>query len=117
MAVHVLHQHDAPLADFSAGEILRGQGKEGKVSEVLFVRDVIGRAATALKEGVARAQTVTHAGCGEAEVKEVASSRRIFGPDGKVRAFRATATKDPALRAEPEGVIDPAATVIGFLAG
>jgi hypothetical protein len=81
---------------------------------VLFVRDVIGRAAKSLRDGLAQAQTVTQAGYGAAEVKEVASSRRVYGPDGKVRAFRSTATKDAALRAEPVGVIDAAASVIGF---
>lgn len=117
VAVHVLHQHDAPLADFSAGEILRSKGIETKVSDELFVRDVIGRAAQAVRGGMASARTATHAGFGSANVKEVASNRRIYGPDGKVRAFRATATNDPAIRAEPEGVIDPAASVIGFFDG
>ncbi|HWB01557.1 MAG TPA: hypothetical protein VG796_00950 [Verrucomicrobiales bacterium] len=114
VAVHCLHQHDAPLADFTAGEILRSKGKEGKIADVLFVRDVIGRAAKSLRDGLAQAQVVTQAGYGAAEVKEVASSRRVYGPDGKVRAFRSTATKDAALRAEPVGVIDAAASVIGF---
>jgi hypothetical protein len=63
------------------------------------------------------AQPVTHAGHGAAEVKDVASNRRIYGPDGKVRTFRATATKDPAVRAEPVGTIDPEATVIAFWNG
>ncbi|HEX2747201.1 MAG TPA: hypothetical protein VHM91_04310 [Verrucomicrobiales bacterium] len=114
VAVHTLHQHDAPLADFSAEEILRSRNRETKISEATFVRDVIGRAAKALRDGMAKAETVTHAGYGTADVKEVASSRRIYGPDGKVRAFRSTATKDAALRAEPVGVIDAAASVIGF---
>jgi hypothetical protein len=50
-------------------------------------------------------------------VKEVASNRRILGPDGKVRAVRYTATKDPALRAEPEGVIDPEVSLLSFWNG
>jgi hypothetical protein len=114
VAVHALHQHDSPLADFSAEEILKGKGREGRIAEATFVREVIARAAKSLKDGIGLAQTVTHAGYGTAEVREVASSRRIYGPDGKVRAFRSTATKDPALRAEPVGVIDSAANVVGF---
>lgn len=117
VAVHVLHQHDAPLSDFTAGEILRSSGQESAVFDELFTRDVIGRAAQALKAALPAAQPVTHAGMATAEVREVASNRRIFGPDGKVRAFRATATKDPALRAEPEGVIDPLVSVLGFWNG
>jgi hypothetical protein len=117
VAVHALHQHDAPLADFAAAEILRSKGRDFPVFDELYTRDLIGRAAAAVREGMKKAQTVTHAGCGIADVKDVASNRRIYGPDGKVRAFRATATKDPAIRAEPEGVIDQQVSVIGFWNG
>jgi hypothetical protein len=47
----------------------------------------------------------------------VASNRRIPGPDGKIRAVRYTATADPALRAEPEGVIDPMVSLVSFWNG
>jgi hypothetical protein len=40
-----------------------------------------------------------------------------LGPDGKVRAVRWTATRDPALRAEPEGVIDPNVALLSFWNG
>jgi len=51
---------------------------------------------------------------GQSVVREVASNRRILGPDGKVRATRYTATKDPKLRAEPEGLIDPQLSLVIF---
>jgi len=117
VAVHALHQHDAPLADFAAAEILRSKGRDFPVFDELYPRELIARAAAAVREGLKKAQPVTHAGCGLAEVREVASNRRIYGPDGKVRTFRATATKDPSIRAEPEGVIDPQVSVIGFWNG
>ena len=44
----------------------------------------------------------------------VASNRRILGTDGLVRATRYTTCKDSALRAEPEGLIDPIVSVISF---
>ena len=47
----------------------------------------------------------------------VASNRRILGADGKVRATRYTSTKDAALRAEPEGTIDPVVSLISFWDG
>jgi hypothetical protein len=75
---------------------------------------VIHRAAEAVKRGIASARPATHYGWGVSRVKEVASNRRIMGPDGKVRAVRYTATKDPALRAEPEGVIDPEVSLLSF---
>ena len=117
VAVHALHQHDAPLADFASAEILRSKGRDVACFDELTARELIGRAAQALRGSLTKAQPVTHAACGAAEVKEVASNRRILGPDGKVRAVRYTATKDPALRAEPEGVIDPAVTMIAFFNG
>jgi hypothetical protein len=56
-------------------------------------------------------------GLGQAQVREVASNRRILGSDGKVRATRWTATPDAALRAEPEGTIDPVVSVVSFWNG
>jgi len=47
----------------------------------------------------------------------VASNRRILGDDGKVKAVRWSATVDAAVRAEPEGVIDPLGRVISFWDG
>lgn len=117
VTVHALHQHDSPMTDFAAAEILRSQGHDPVIFDDLFAREVIGRAAQAIRESLPKAQAATRAGFGSADVKEVASNRRIPGPDGKVRAARFTATKDPAIRAEPEGVIDAAASVIGFWNG
>lgn len=117
VAVHALHQHDAPLADFAAAEILRSKGHDFPVFDELYTREVIARAAAGIREAVKKAQPVTHAGYGAAEVKDVASNRRVFGPDGKVKSFRATATKDPAIRDAPLGTIDPEASVIAFWNG
>ena len=50
---------------------------------------------------------VTHAGFGTSKVKQVASNRRILDDAGKVRITRYTTCRDPLVRAEPEGVIDP----------
>src|SRR5262245_62279031 len=72
------------------------------------------RAAKAVKGAITSARPATHYGWGAAKVLEVASNRRILGPDGKVRAVRYTATRDPALRAEPEGVIDPEVSLLSF---
>jgi hypothetical protein len=118
VAVHTLHQHDAPGCDFTSERIIREMGLAdfGRF-EGTFHRQVIERAADAIRAALPLAQPVTHYGWGAAEVKEVASNRRIKGEDGRVRATRYTATKDPALRAEPEGVIDPALTLVSFWNG
>ena len=118
VTVHTLHQHDAPDCNFTAERLLKAAGPKnlGRL-DGSFARQVIQRAAETLRAGIANAQPVTHCGWGEAEVEEVASNRRILGPDGKVRAMRYTATEDPALRAEPEGVIDPRVSLLSFWNG
>lgn len=118
VAVHTLHQHDAPACDFTAERLLNEAGSRnlGRLDGSL-AREVLARLDKAVAVAVANAQSVTHAGYGAAEVKEVASNRRIKGPDGRIRATRYTATKDPALRAEPEGVIDPVVSTLSFYSG
>jgi hypothetical protein len=115
VAVHTLHQHDAPACDFSAERLLHAAGSQnlGRLDGSL-AREVLARLDQAVSTALPKAQPVTHAGYGQAEVKEVASNRRIKGPDGRVRATRYTATRDPALRAEPEGVIDPVVSTLTF---
>jgi hypothetical protein len=118
VAVHTLHQHDAPGCDLTAERLIRDLGlKHFGRFESGFHREVMERAAKAITAALPSAQLATHYGWGIAGVKEVASNRRILGPDGKVRAVRYTATKDPALRAEPEGVIDPEVSVLSFWNG
>ena len=115
VAVHTLHQHDAPACDFLAEQLIRDAGLVdfGRY-EGTFHRVVIRRAADAVQSCLTTAVPVTHYGWGAADVKEVASNRRIMGPDGKVRAVRYTTAKDPRLRAEPEGVIDPQVSLLSF---
>jgi hypothetical protein len=85
--------------------------------ESTFTRKVMNQIAEAISDSILHMQPVTHIGLGEAPVYKVASNRRIAGPDGKIRATRYTTTKDSALRAEPEGVIDPIVSVVSFWNG
>jgi hypothetical protein len=107
VAVHALHQHDAPVCDFSADQLLAQHGISHHAYDSVFARQVIKRAAEAVEDAIAAAEPVTHLGLGEGVVEHVASNRRILGPDGKVKVTRYTATADPAVRAEPVGTIDP----------
>jgi hypothetical protein len=118
VAVHTLHQHDAPICNFSGEKLLQEVGATdlGRFDGT-FARELIARAANAVHEATTQAHPVTHIGWGQAEVKEVASNRRIMGPDGKVKATRYTATADPKLRAEPVGTIDPNVSLISFWNG
>ncbi len=117
VAIHTLHQHDAPDCDFSAERILKEAGLDPRQYDGHFQRQVISNLTTAIREALPRAQPITHLGLGEAKVEKVASNRRILGPDGKVRAVRWSATKDAEVRAEPEGVIDPMVSLVSFWNG
>lgn len=115
VAVHTLHQHDAPVADFTNETILREAGASDVAQyNSAFARQMLQNLEAAVAEAVKHLTTVTHVGYGVADVKQVASNRRILGPDGKVAITRYTATRDPKVRAEPEGTIDPQVSVISF---
>jgi len=115
VALHTLHQHDAPRCDFSAEQLLHGAGvSDLGAFDSSFARNVLKRLGAAVTEAVSRASDVTHVSFGTADVKKVASNRRILGQDGKVRATRYTTCVDPKLRAEPEGTIDPKLSSLSF---
>ena len=117
VAVHSLHQHDAPRCDFTADKLLAPYKINTQIFDVGFARDVMKRAAQAVKQAVKTAQPVTHLGLGSAKVEKVASNRRILGTDGKVKHIRWTATKDAKVRAMPTGTIDPMLKMISFWNG
>ena len=107
VAVHSLHQHDAPWCDFTVDALLAQHGENQRPFDTAFGRRVMVSAASAVRAAVPQAQPVTHVGAASAVVDRVASNRRILGPDGRVAHVRYTATQDPALREMPEGTIDP----------
>ncbi len=117
VAVHTLHQHDAPECDFSVDRLLARYGINRQVSDADYERRVIARAAEAVKDAVARARPVSHLGLSGAIVEKVASNRRILGPDGKVKYIRYTACRDPIIRDAPEGTIDPMLRMISLWDG
>jgi hypothetical protein len=117
VAVHTVHQHDAPGCDFTTEEFLATQGLTNKFSNVTFAREAIARTARAVREAMQQPQPVTHVGIGQAKVEQFASARRVLGPDGKVKYTRTSACRIPAARAEPEGVIDPFIRALSFWDG
>jgi hypothetical protein len=114
VAVHCLHQHDAPGCDFLAEEIAAEAGLAGKAFPVEFARDTIARVAAAASDAKSRLVAVTHVGYGLGRVEQVASNRRILGADGKVEFVRYTACTDPEIRAKPEGLVDPDVRLVSF---
>lgn len=118
VVVHTLHQHDAPGSDFATERLLAGQGLAGRFSNADFDRSVMVRLAAAAKEALARSKAVTHLGLGRGRVEQVASNRRILGPDGKVVLQRqSSGGRNPAARDAPEGTIDPELKLVAFWNG
>ncbi|MDR2816490.1 MAG: hypothetical protein LBB62_07295 [Proteiniphilum sp.] len=114
VVVHTLHQHDAPICDFTAEAILKEAGIELAGFNGDFARNTIERLKHAIGEALKKPQPVTHIKTGHAPVYRVASNRRIMKEDGSMDVMRATACRDSALRAKPEGLIDPDVSLISF---
>jgi hypothetical protein len=107
VAVQCVHQHNAPFADLAAERLISQQASLGSSLDVKWFDEVVKRVAAAVKESLARPQAVTHWGFGKGLVSQVASNRRVLGPDGKVKWWRGSACKDAEACAQPEGLIDP----------
>ncbi len=118
VAVHTLHQHDAPGSDLATERLLAEHGLARAFSDADFDREVIARLAAALGEALPGAQVVTHLGLGAGVVEKVASNRRILGPQGSVILQRqSSGGRNPAARAAPEGTIDPLVRLVAFWNG
>lgn len=112
-----VHQHDAPLFDLRAEEILREHKLAAPIGDPAFHEQCVHRVAAALRKSLAKPQPITHIGIGQARVKEVASNRRYNGRDGQLRFDRTSAAKDPWMREQPEGTIDPRLKTLSFWDG
>lgn len=112
--IAAIHQHDTPVADFTAQKLLDEVGLENALCDVPFVKDCIARSAEALAAALADTRPVNQIGVGEATVSEVASNRRIVGDDGVARYIRNSSAPDEALRAAPIGLIDSHLRTLSF---
>jgi hypothetical protein len=115
VALHCVHQHNAPLVCLEAEKLVELQPGLPKVFEVDFFRTCLDRARAAVKEALPRAREITHIAQGEAPITQVASNRRMArDASGRVTAMRGSACKDPFLIAMPEGLVDPLLRTIAF---
>jgi hypothetical protein len=117
VGVHCTHAHNSPWPDREAQTVLDELGFPDLIMTGTFCEEARRRVAAAARAAQAELKPCTDISTGQAVVKEVASNRRILGADGKVKAVRWTKTKDPAVRAEPEGVIDPVLRTLIFWNG
>jgi hypothetical protein len=116
VTVHAVHPHNAPFADTVAQKLL-DQAKGPPSLDLRFFARVVKDVARACNDSLARTRRFTHIGIGSAKVKEVASNRRVLGPDGKVKFTRTSATKNQEARDAPEGLIDPILRTLSFWRG
>jgi len=94
-----------------------GNALSGRMFDVAFAHEAIGRVARAAAEAARKPQRVTHVGCGKAKVDRVASNRRVLGPDGKVKYVRYSKCRIKEAVEAPEGTIDPYLRVLSFWDG
>mgnify|MGYP000682548029 CR=1 FL=1 len=116
VAVHTVHQHDAPGQDDSAYALLKQRGRTHLLQPAAFASIAVQR--TAAAAGLAKPQTISHFATGEAAVSDIASNRRILSPDGKAFLFqRFTACRNSAYCDAPVGTIDPNLKTVSFYNG
>jgi hypothetical protein len=113
VSLHCVHPHNAPFADVEAQKLIAAAGAPISL-DLKYFEDCVKRTAAALTASLPKAARFTHVGTGSAEVKEVASNRRVLGPDGRVRFTRTSATKIKEARDAPEGLIDPRLRTLSF---
>lgn len=116
VAVHCVHQHNAPFVCPESDAVARRHGLP-EMFDAGFHDACLKRAAKAVRNAMARTIGVTHVAHGRAEVHEVASNRRVARDStGRVIAMRKSSCEDAALRALPEGTIDPWLQTVTFYA-
>ena len=116
--VSSLHQHDAPVSDIGAGNLLSKVGLEGELFDFAFHEEAVQRTATALKDGLENPQPVTHIGTGQAKVEKVASNRRVVLEGGRVAFSRGSRSGGSAFHSKADdGLIDPWLKTLSFWNG
>jgi hypothetical protein len=118
VAVHCVHQHDAPFVCLRGQELCDEQGDNLQSVDRAFFNQCLERGRAAIRAALPGARAVTHVARGEGRVEKVAGNRRVWiGPDGKVKAMRGSSCRVPELIALPEGLIDPMLKTVAFYSG
>jgi hypothetical protein len=116
VAVHCVHPHNTPFADVEAEKLIEAAHAPPSL-DLKYYDQAVHRCGDAARAALANTRRFTHAGFGKGKVEQVASNRRVLGPNGKVKYTRTSATRDPQARAEPEGLIDPWLRTVSFWDG
>lgn len=117
VALQCIHAHDAPFADVAAERLVETVPGAPRSLDLKFFERTVERTAEAARSALARTVPFTHLGIGQARVAQVASNRRVPGPEGKLKYWRGSTTRDKQAREEPEGLIDPWLKTLSFWDG
>ncbi len=112
--VSSVHQHDAPVADLRAEEILQKAGSKGSVCNVAFHEEVVTRVAKAARVALGDLKSVESICASRVPVQDVSSNRRTLDSKGRIRFDRGSTTRDGELRQGETGVIDPEMAMISL---
>lgn len=112
-----VHQHDAPVVDLKAEQLLRNAGSVGRICDPEFHERAVRRVAAAVSASLNTTHRVTGIGLGKAMVDRVASNRRYLLPDGRPSFSRGSTTRDEYARIQPEECIDPMLRTLSFWDG
>lgn len=115
--VSCIHQHDAPIADLEAQRLLEKHQAKGSICDLDFHEKAVQRVGKAVREAIKSPRPISHVGTGQARIEKLASNRRYVGPDGKPHFNRTSATRDPKIREQAEGLVDPYLKTLSFWDG
>lgn len=115
VAVHCVHQHNAPFACLDAQEIVSHYPELPAIVDPNFFKQCLTRVQSAARAALETAVPLTHVGFGTAKVEKIAANRRVARDDqGRITQMRGSSCRDEALCALPEGTIDPWLKSIAF---
>ena len=90
--VSAIHQHEAPVTDLDAQQILNRRNLAGSICDLAFHEKAVRRVASSLRIAMDKKQRITHLGLGQAKVEKIASNRRYVLPDGKISFGRGSSS-------------------------
>jgi len=113
--VTALHQHDAPVVDLDAQNLLDEVGLHNELYQVNWHNKTLARVSQAVEDSLELASPVTHYGTSEVKVENIASNRRVVLENGNITYSRGSRSGGNEFMAKaPEGDIDPMLKTITF---
>lgn len=112
-----LHQHDAPVADLEAEELLAEVELGGSMLDVEYHEKCVKRTAMALQRCLKKPVPISHIGTGQAKLEKMASNRRVVLGNRVTYARGSASGGNKAFREAPDGLIDPYLKTLSFWNG